>query len=240
METAINCVIVDDEPLAREGINKYVREIDFFRLAGTCENAIELIRVIDHHKVDLVFLDVQMPKMNGMEFLKITREPPMVIITSAYPSYALESFELNVLDYLLKPITFDRFFQAAKKAKDYFQLKTGHTNNSELQGYFFIKCESKFEKIFFDDIRYIEGMQNYVRIYTEKGKYLTLLTLKDIEQNLASGPFLRVHKSYIVNISKIDSIERHEISIQSNRIPISRNFREHVIDKVLNDKLWKK
>ena len=106
--------------------------------------------------------------------------------------------------------------------------------------YFFIKCENKYEKIFFDDILYIEGMQNYVRIYTQKGKYLTLLTLKDIEQNLASGSFLRVHKSYIVNMVKIDSIEKHEINIQSARIPISRNFRDHVIDKVLNDKLWKK
>lgn len=181
-----------------------------------------------------------MPKMNGMDFLKIMKDPPIVIITSAYPSYALESFQFNVLDYLLKPITFDRFFQAAKKAKDYFQLLNGAASSTDAKRYFFIKCENKYEKIFFDDILYIEGMQNYVRIYTEKGKYLTLLTLKDIEQNLVKESFLRVHKSYIVNTAKINSIEKHEISIQAARIPISRNFRDEVIGKVLNDKLWKK
>lgn len=238
METVLNCVIIDDEPLAREGINNYVNEISFLRIAGMCENATDLITLMDKQKVDLIFLDIQMPKMNGMDFLKITKDPPITIITSAYPSYALESFQFNVLDYLLKPITFDRFFQAAKKAKDYFQLKFGHSPGGK--HYFFIKCENKYEKIFFDDILYIEGMQNYVRIYTQKGKYLTLLTLKDIEQNVAAESFLRVHKSYIVNTTKIDSIEKHEINIQSARIPISRNFRDHVIEKVLNDKLWKK
>lgn len=240
MEPLINCVIVDDEPLAREGIQRYAQEVEYLRIAATCENAVELIRIMDRQKVDLIFLDVQMPKMNGMDFLKITRDPPIVIITSAYPSYALESFELNVLDYLLKPITFDRFFQATKKARDYFQLRSAQNTNADANRYFFIKCESKFEKIFFDDILYIEGMQNYVRIYTEKGKYLTLLTLKDIEQNVAKGMFLRVHKSYIVNTTKINSIEKHEINIQTARIPISRNFRDEVIEKVLNDKLWKK
>ena len=237
----MNCVIIDDEPLAREGLSTYVREIDFLRLVGSCENSIALTKVMDETKVDLIFLDIQMPKMNGMEFLKITKDPPIVIITSAYPSYALESFQLNVLDYLLKPITFDRFFQAVKKAKEYFQLISGHAATSaEANSYFFIKCESKYEKIFFDDILYIEGMQNYVRIYTTKGKYMTLLNLKDIEQNLQNGSFIRVHKSFIVNITKIDCIEKHEISIQSTRIPISRNFREHVIEKIVNDKLWKK
>ena len=240
MESVINCVIIDDEPLAREGISNYANEINFLRVAGMCENATDLITLMDKQKVDLIFLDIQMPKMNGLDFLKITKDPPIAIITSAYPSYALESFQFNVMDYLLKPITFDRFFQAAKKAKDYFQLKYPQATGGDEKKYFFIKCENKYEKIFFDDILYIEGMQNYVRIYTQKGKYLTLLTLKDIEQNLASGSFLRVHKSYIVNMVKIDSIEKHEINIQSARIPISRNFRDHVIDKVLNDKLWKK
>ena len=237
----MNCVIIDDEPLAREGLNTYVREIDFLKLVGSCENSIALTKVMDETKVDLIFLDIQMPKMNGMEFLKITKDPPIVIITSAYPSYALESFQLNVLDYLLKPITFDRFFQAVKKAKEYFQLISGHAATSaEASSYFFIKCESKYEKVFFDNILYIEGMQNYVRIYTTKGKYMTLLNLKDIEQNLQNGSFIRVHKSFIVNITKIDCIEKHEISIQSTRIPISRNFREHVIEKIVNDKLWRK
>lgn len=235
----MNCVIVDDEPLALEGIGSYVHEIDFLKLSGSCENALELTRVMDQQKIDLIFLDIQMPKMNGMDFLKITADPPLVVITSAYPSYALESFQFNVVDYLLKPITFDRFFKAAKKAKDYFLLRNGQPA-AVADNYFFVKCEQKYEKIFLDDILYIEGMQNYVRIHTEKGKYMTLLSLKDIEQNLEQGSFLRVHKSYIVNTSKIDSIEKHEISIRSIRIPISRNFREEVLGKVLNNKLWRK
>src|SRR5688572_27723400 len=125
MENVMHCVTVDDEPLAREGIGNYVKEIDFLKLSGSCENAIELMRMMDAQKVDLIFLDIQMPKMNGMDFLKITADPPMVVITSAYPSYALESFQFNVQDYLLKPITFDRFFKAARKAKDYFLLRNG-------------------------------------------------------------------------------------------------------------------
>src|SRR6266542_3948989 len=118
----INCVIIDDEPLAREGIASYVREIDFLQLVATCVNPLELVALSDEHTIDLIFLDIQMPKMNGIDFLKIVQKPPMVIITTAFPSYALEGFQLNVLDYLLKPITFDRFFKAANKAKDYYQL----------------------------------------------------------------------------------------------------------------------
>lgn len=242
MQGVMNCAIIDDEPLAREGIAHYVREIDFLKLEGVCENPIEFTALMHQNKIDLIFLDIQMPKMNGMEFLKITPNAPIVIITSAYPSYALESFQLDVMDYLLKPITFDRFFKAANKARDYHQLlSTGaQPSNSEPSKYFFIKCENKYEKIFSEDVLYIEGMQNYVQIVTEKGKYMTLLNLKDIEHNLDNGSFLRVHKSYIINVSKINSIETHEIGIHTYRIPISRNFRDQVLEKVLNNKLWRK
>jgi DNA-binding LytR/AlgR family response regulator len=198
---------------------------------------------LGEHQVDLIFLDIQMPKMNGIDFLKIVQRPPMVIITTAFPSYALEGFQLNVLDYLLKPITFERFFQAANKAKDYHRLITGSvyqdTNKvSQNADYFFIKCGSKYEKIQFDDILYIQGMQNYVTIYTTKGKYLTLLNLKNLEQNLDNASFIRVHKSYIVSISKIEGIESNEIFIQSHRIPVSRNFSEQVLEQVVKSKLW--
>src|ERR1700759_4312265 len=163
----INCVIIDDEPLAREGLANYVREVDFLNLGGSGENPLELLHLIDQQKVDLIFLDIQMPKMNGIEFLKIMQKPPMVVITTAYPSYALEGFQLNVLDYLLKPIIFERFFKAAAKAKDYYKLLTGDPAK-KAEDYFFIKCGSKYEKIFFDDILYVEGMQNYVTIFTVK------------------------------------------------------------------------
>ena len=237
----INCVIIDDEPLAREGLTNYVREVDFLNLCGVGENPLELLHLIDQQKVDLIFLDIQMPKMNGIEFLKIMQKPPMVIITTAYPSYALEGFQLNVLDYLLKPITFERFFKAAAKARDYHKLLNREQEQSkDNDDYFFIKCGNKYEKIPFEDILYVEGMQNYVNIYTDKGKFVTKLSLKNLEENLDERSFIRVHKSYIVSISKIDGIEGNEIFIQAARIPISRNYREQVIDRVVTKKLWDK
>lgn len=241
----LNCAIIDDEPLAREGLASYVREVDFLNLVGTCGNPLELITLLDRQPVDLIFLDIQMPKMNGIDFLKITPKPPMVVITTAYPSYALEGFQLNVLDYLLKPITFDRFFKSANKAKEYHRLLTQSAPASPQKpetgaDYFFIKCGTKYEKIYLADILFVEGLQNYVTLFTSKGKYITLLNMKSLEQNLLSPSFIRVHKSYLVATSKIDGIEGNEIFIQSHRIPISRNYRDQVLNEVLSDKLWKK
>ncbi len=236
----INCVIIDDEPLAREGLADYVREVDFLKLTGVCENPVELLSLMDREPVDLIFLDIQMPKMSGIDFLKIVQNPPMAIITTAYPSYALEGFQLNVMDYLLKPITFERFLKSAGKARDYHKLLTKSTVSKADEDYFFIKCGSKYEKIFFDDILYIEGLQNYVMIHTGKGKYITLLNLKHLEQNLDSRHFIRIHKSYIVSIGKIEGIDGNEIFIQNHRIPISRNYREQVIEQVVNRRLMDK
>jgi DNA-binding LytR/AlgR family response regulator len=242
---ALKCVAIDDEPLARECIANYVKEVDFLHLLGVGSNPLELNQFLDKEEVDLIFLDIQMPVMNGIDFLKATPNPPLVIITTAYPSYALEGFQLDVMDYLVKPITFDRFFKAVNKAKDYHKLlaksatqEKGKTDAAA--DYFFIKCDYKYERIYFDDILYIQALQNYVTIYTKKGKYITLLYLKNVEQNLDNLSFIRVHKSYIVSIPKIEAIENNEIIIQSFRIPISRNYRDEVIEKVVNNKLWKK
>lgn len=235
----LNCVIIDDEPLAREGLANYVREVDFLNLGGTGENPLELLPMLDTGTIDLVFLDIQMPKMSGIDFLKILQKPPMVIITTAYPSFALEGFQLNVLDYLLKPITFERFFKAASKARDYHKLLNKPAASDEQNDYCFIKCGNKYEKILFADILYVEGMQNYANIYTVKGKYVTMLSLKSLEENL--GPsFIRVHKSYIAAISKINSMEGNELFIQDVKIPISRNYRDEVISRVVTNKLWDK
>ncbi|HEX3935194.1 MAG TPA: LytTR family DNA-binding domain-containing protein [Puia sp.] len=255
----MNCVIIDDEPLAREGLASYVREIDFLHLVDTCENPLELIKLMNQHTIDLIFLDIQMPKMNGLDFLKAVQQPPIVVITTAYPTYALEGFQLNVMDYLLKPITFDRFFKSVKKASDYYHLvnkvarpATAHADPAAARiastggaadpaaDYFFIRCGSKYEKIHFDQILYVEGMQNYITIYTSKGKFVTLLYLKNLEENLDPRSFIRVHKSYIVSIDKIEGIEGNEIFIQSHRIPMSRNYREQVLRQVVANKLWDK
>ncbi|HEX8314252.1 MAG TPA: LytTR family DNA-binding domain-containing protein [Flavisolibacter sp.] len=242
----LNCVIIDDEPLARECITNYVGEVNFLHLAGTGSNPVELAQLLDVHSIDLVFLDIQMPIMNGIDFLKMTQNPPMVIITTAYPSFALEGFQLDVLDYLVKPITFNRFFKAVNKAKDYHQLLvksffTSDKKNSEGQeDYFFIKCDHKYERICFTDILYVQALQNYVTIYTCKRKYITLLNLKAVEENLHGHSFVRVHKSFIVSISKIEAIENNEIIIQSSRIPISRVYKDDVINRIINKRLWRK
>ena len=241
----MTCIIVDDEPLAREGIASYVRDTHFLQLKAVCENPVELMQLLQRDPVDLIFLDIHMPKMSGIDFLKITTKPPMIIITTAFPDYALDGFRFSVLDYLLKPITFDNYYKAANKAREYFQLVSNNTALPVQEGkpgvdYFFIKCANKYEKIFFADILYIEALQNYVSIFTTRGKYIALLLLKSLEENLDAKSFIRVHKSYIVAIDKITSIEGNELKIQSFSIPISRNYRDKVMDDVVKNKLWTK
>lgn len=240
--TPLHCVIIDDEPLAREGMADYVREVDFLNLVATCENPVELMNLLDRQPVDLIFLDIQTPKMNGIDFLKIVRQPPMVIITTAFPTYALDGFQLNALDYLLKPITFDRFFKSVHKAREYHQLrqKPMEPTPAAAADHFFIKCGTKYEKILFDEVLYVEGAQNYVTIFTTRGKYMTLLYLKNLEENLDAKAFIRVHKSFIVSIHKITAIEGNEIFIGDYRVPISRNYREQVIEQVVMNQLWGK
>ena len=238
----LSTAIIDDEPLARECITNYVNDVDFLSLAGVGSNPLDLVQLLDVAKVDLVFLDIQMPIINGIDFLKTAKDLPMVVITTAYPSYALESFQLDVMDYLVKPITFDRFLKAVSKAKDYhdLQARASATEAQASTGYFFVKCGFRFEKIFVDDILYVEALQNYVTIFTTKGKFMTLLSLKQVELNLDERHFIRVHKSYVVSMSRIEAIENNEIYIQSARIPISRQYRDVVMERVVNNRLWKK
>lgn len=245
---ALRSLIIDDEPLARECLANYSREIDFLDVVGSGTNPVELTRLLDEHEADLIFLDIQMPIMNGMEFLRLAKAPPLVIITTAFPSYALESFQLDVLDYLLKPITFNRFYQAVNKAKEVHQLRSSNPAvapaaappDETALDHFFVKCEHKYEKIYFDDILFIQALQNYVTIHTTGGKYVTLLYLKNVADYLKGQPFLRVHKSFIVAIQKIDTVDHCELLVGEHRIPVSRNFREGVMQRVVAGKLWKK
>lgn len=239
----LSAAIIDDEPLARECMENYVNEVGFLTLSGMGNNPLDLVQLMNSRPVDLVFLDIQMPVMNGIDFLKTVRNLPMVIITTAYPSYALEGFQLDVMDYLVKPITFDRFLKSVNKARDYQQLQaraSGSIDKATTNDYFFIKCGFRFEKICFDDILYIEALQNYVNIYTAKGKFMTLLSLKHVAENLDGKRFIRVHKSYVVSVSAIQAIENNEIYIDKTRIPISRQYRDLVMEKVVNTRLWKK
>jgi DNA-binding LytR/AlgR family response regulator len=239
----LKCVILDDEPLACECIEGYVANVDFLELKAVGANAVEVAPTLDRQKTDLLFLDIQMPMINGLDLIKALKDPPMVIITTAYPEFALEGFQLDVLDYLVKPITFERFFKAVNKARDYHTLQDNAVNGSSVRAgedYFFVKCTNKFEKIHFSDILYIQGLQNYVTIFTTKGKYITHLTLKTVEDKLRKKDFIRVHKSYIVATSRIESVENSDLKIHSARIPMSRNYRDGVLQIVMGSKLWKK
>lgn len=241
----IKAVIVDDEPIARDGIASYVKEFDFLTLVACCEHPLQLMKILDEQDIDLIFLDIQMPKMHGIDFLKMTTHRPMVILITAFPDYALEGFQLDVMDYLLKPVTFDRFFKSVNKAKEYFQLTTKSNpavteNVDKRADYFFVKCGTKYEKIQFSEILYVEGLENYIAIYTQRNKFITLFNLKTLEEKLDSEAFIRVHKSYIVAIGKIETIEANEIVINAHRIPISRHYKESFVSSVLMDKTWSK
>ncbi len=237
----MNCIVIDDEPLARECITNYVGQIDFLTCVGTGISALDIPRILTEQDVDILFLDVQMPLMNGLEYLKSNLNPPITILTTAYPNYAIEGFDLNVLDYLLKPISFNRFFTAVTKAKKQYDLlrqnETSNINEVE-ERCFFIKSDGKYEKIYHDDILFVKAMQNYVIIQTEKRKYITLLFLKNVEEKLDSELFIRVHKSYIIAINKIEGFAKHELQIASYKIPLSRNYRKDVIPKILKDNFW--
>ena len=238
----LKCIITDDEPLSSEGLSKYVEVIDYLELVAVAQNPLELNKLLESQPVDLIFLDIQMPFMTGLDFLKIKTRLPMVILTTAYSDYAIEGFKLDVIDYLLKPITFTRFLKATNKAKDYYILKNHKMESAATAApdYVFIKCENKYEKIQIREILFVQALQNYVMIYTSNSKFMTLLPLKTVETYLDNGKFLRVHKSYLVAIAKIDSIDGNDIRIQQHNIPISRNLRDEVIEVVVKSKLMSK
>jgi DNA-binding LytR/AlgR family response regulator len=237
----INCIVIDDEPIARKGIIEYVSDVDYLVLKGQGESAAAAHDLINKGDIDLIFLDIQMPKITGIEFLKNLKNPPMIIFTTAYSEYALQGYELDVLDYLVKPVSLERFLKACNKAKDFYTLKqSGKQSLPKTDDYFFIRCEDRFEKIVYDELLYVEAMENYVIFYTLKEKYISYLTLKSVESYLPADKFLKVHKSFIVAISKIESIDGNDILIKGKSIPISRILKEEVLNKLVNGRFLKR
>jgi DNA-binding LytR/AlgR family response regulator len=234
----LNCLIVDDEPLARKGMEEYVKEIAFLQLAGSCENAVKASAYLNEGKIDLMLLDIQMPKISGIEFLKTLKNPPLVIFTTAFSEYALESYSLDVIDYLVKPIPFDRFLKAVQKALDFHTLKLNAV--TETDNFFFIKCDHKFEKVVFSDVLYVESMQNYSIIHTSERKLIAYITLSGLEEQLPSARFLKVHKSFIVSLEKVTALDGHDILIGNARIPISRGIKDEVTAKIMGNHLFKR
>jgi DNA-binding LytR/AlgR family response regulator len=239
----INCIIIDDEPLARKGVKEYIDDVDFLNLVGEFDNALKATTALNEGSVQLLFLDIQMPKLSGLEFFKTLQNAPPVIFTTAFPQYALDGFELNALDYLVKPISFDRFYKAALRAREYYEVREKNTSASPTEkgnDHFYIKSDNKLVKLSFDEILFAEALQNYVAIQTTTKKYITYLTFKSIEEYLPSTQFIKTHKSFIVSASKIESIDGNEIKIGDHNIPISRSSKDEVMEKLLKGKFLKR
>jgi DNA-binding LytR/AlgR family response regulator len=227
----ITCIITDDEPFARKGLQGYVEKTSFFDLKAQCEDAMELSEVLKQQPVDLLFLDIQMPHLTGVEFIRSLQNPPKVIFTTAFKEYATDGFDLDVLDYLLKPISFERFMKAAFKAKDYFDQKG--SMGIEM-GYMFVKSEGKLEKVVFDEVLFVQGMENYVVIQTANKKIITHSTLKAFGERLPQRKFLQTHKSYFVAYDKVNSIDGNMLNVGIHHVPISRQLREQVMQLLIN------
>lgn len=239
----LNCIIVDDEPLALDILEDYISKVPFLTLVKRCENPIEALQLVQAGGIDLVFLDVQMPELTGIQFLKIAGSKCHYILTTAYPEYALESYDLNVSDYLLKPIAFDRFYKAVEKVSNLLKpaeptvnsipqgflaapVATPAVNSNPIQDFIFVKTEHKIQKIHLNEILYIEGLKDYISIFTKAERVITLQSMKKMEETLPNTQFIRVHKSYIIAIDKIESIERSRIRICDKTIPIGDTYRD--------------
>ena len=238
----LNCIIVDDEPMARKVLEEYIEDVAFLKLVGKAENPVKAITLLAADKVDVMFLDINMPRMSGIDFLKSTSKLPLTIMTTAYSEYAVEGFELDVLDYLVKPFSFERFLKAVTKAKEYVELqnKPAANLNDQTSNYFFVKCNGKIEKVFYDDLFYVEAMLNYIVLHTTDKKMIVYLTIKSIAEQLPEALFLKIHKSTIINTSKIKSIEGNEIDMGKAKVIISQNLHDTVMKEIVRDRMLKR
>ncbi len=227
----MRCIIVDDEPLVRELLEDNIRQVPFLELISSCKTAIEALAILQKEQIDLVFLDIQMPRLSGLQLLQSLTHPPVVIIISAYEKYAVEGFNLQVADYILKPFSFDRFLKACNRAAELFRVKNPAMPAETAKSYdFFVNVEYSHVKIVAADIVYIESYKDYIKIYLSSAAkpIITRMSLKSIEAKLPKGAFIRTHKSFLVAVSKITTIKRDMVCIGSTEIPVSETFRENI------------
>ena len=232
----MRCLIIDDEPLAIELLEDFVSKIPFLKLEKSCSNAYEAMELIRTKKIDLIFSDIEMPDFTGIEFVQSLEQKPLLIFTTAYSHYAVEGFNLNAVDYLVKPIPFHRFVKAVNRAQELFELKTEAENLTEptmfSSSFIFVKSEYENLKINLSDIHYIEGLKDYIKIHTNNAKpILTLNSLKSFEEKLPSN-FIRVHRSFIVSLNHINSVQRNRIIIDKVYIPIGQNYKDDFIERI--------
>lgn len=242
----LKCLIIDDEPIARKLLQEYIEETDFLELAATAVNPIKATGLIASENIDLIFLDINMPKMSGMEFLRTMTNLPMVIMTTAYGQYALDGFELAVVDYLVKPFSLDRFLKATKKALELKLLKTNAASAppkevaEQAEDHFYVKCDGKIEKVLFDDLLYVEAMANHVILRTTNDKLIVYLTIKGILEKLPVDKFIQVHKSYIVNAGKINTIEGNMLHLGNTKITMGLSFADQAMERILKNNFIKR
>ena len=240
----MNCIVIDDEPLARQGMEMHIANVASLKLLGSFSNPLAAADFLRKEQVDLMFLDINMPELSGLDFLKALRDAPLVIFTTAYPQYALESYELDAIDYLVKPIRIERFLKAVNKAENHLKLLQQDAQHSHVEkiedDFVFIKADRKFFKIYFKDILYIEGLKDYVVIYTIDNKIITSMNVKTIAQQLPASTFARVSKSYIVNVRHINSFDNELIYINGNEIPLGESFKDEFIRQYIDGKIVKR
>ncbi|WP_378173103.1 LytR/AlgR family response regulator transcription factor [Aquimarina sp. SS2-1] len=240
MDTKIKCMVVDDEPLAREIIENYIARIDHLQLVSSCANALEAFNIIAKDKVDLIFLDIQMPELTGIDFLRELNPAPKIIFTTAYSDYAVDAFHLEAIDYLLKPIEFSRFLKSIHKVLKLISTASTQINlNTDLpkeanypDTFIYLKVEKKMQKIFLKDILFIESLKNYIRVKTIDREIIAYKSISNIESLLPGSRFIRVHRSFIIAIDHIDSFSSTEIDLKGIRIPVGRNYKESVKDSL--------
>ena len=232
----MNVLIVDDEPLAQEILETYIQKFPNLKLMQKCSNAVEAHAALQMHDIDLIFLDIQMPQITGLDFLKTLVNPPKVIFTTAFSEYAVEGYELNIVDYLLKPISFERFAKAVNKAT-VSEGENASLGSGAAQDFMFVKSDKKLVKVFFNEIYYIEGLKDYVILHTPKGRLVTLQTMKSLESKLSDELFMRIHRSYIVNIGHIDILDGNTVVINKKSIPIGKNYKENLLEVVNKNRL---
>ncbi len=241
----IKCLIVDDEPLGIKVIENHINKADGFSVVKTFENALDASEYLRNNQVDIMFLDINMPQLSGMEMLKILESPPLVVITTAHQEYAIDSFEFNVIDYLIKPVSFPRFMKTINKIHKLYSVKapsdvekTG-VGLAESDEIIFLKVDKKIIKIFFNEILFIESLKDYVRVITEHGNYITHMNLNKITTSLPETKFLRIHRSYTIALDKIKAIDGNSIEIANKSIPIGRNYLKDAKKKILNLGIYK-
>lgn len=234
----LSCIITDDEPVARKILKEFIEQVPFLKFDGEFENAMKTENFLKQQKADILFLDIEMPKVTGLQLLKESAVQPLVILTTAYPEYALEGYELDIIDYLLKPIAFSRFSKAVQKAKEYIDMRD-RTSKEADGSFLFVRSEKRIEKIELKDIVYIESAGNYVYIVTRSKKIMAYLTMKSIESQLPVQEFIKVHQSFLVSFSGIESIEGNQVVVNGKTLPVSRGYKD-VLMRIVEERMLKR